>query len=40
MQTIFVKEKYRNPKTLLRTLLGLESKVPDDNADKPGEDAA
>lgn len=40
MQTIFVNEKYGNPKTMLRTLLGLGAKDPEDKVEKQGEDAA
>lgn len=40
MQTIFISGKYRNPKTLLRTLLGLGAKEAEAEVEEPGEDAA
>jgi hypothetical protein len=40
VQYIFVSDKYRNPKTLLRTLLGLGGKEPEGGVEEEGEDAA
>ena len=40
MQTIFVSDKFKDPKTLLRTLLGLGGKDPEAGVEGEGEDAA